>query len=114
MKKRLRDVMDYLEFDELMRIKQDLQSGGIHLGQLVDHKIREEMKKHEVQCSICNERIDPFSVNNFTLIFGPDDLKKKATFCAMDCLEYFLNNLKELRTEANPNQKPSETKPKEV
>ena len=99
MKKRLRDVVDYLEFEELVKIKQDLKSGGIHLAQLVDYKIKEEMKKHEVQCCVCNEKLDLYSVNNFTLMFGPEDLKKKASFCAIDCMEYFLQNLKDLRRE---------------
>ncbi|MBI4149988.1 hypothetical protein HY488_01140 [Candidatus Woesearchaeota archaeon] len=100
MKKKLRDVMDYLEYEELIKIKKDLTMGGLHLLQLVDSKIRDETKKHDVYCCICNGRLEPYSVNNYTLIFGPEDLRKKASFCAIDCLEYFLKNLKDLRESA--------------
>lgn len=97
MKKKLRDVMDYLEYEELLKIKKDLTMGGLHLLQLVDSKIKEETKCHDIYCCICNSRLEPYSVNNYTLVFGPEDLKKKASFCAVDCLEYFLKNLKDLR-----------------
>ena len=97
MKKKLREVMDYIEYDELIKIRKDISMGGIHLLQLVDQKLKEETKKHDVYCSICNARLELYSVNNFTLIFGPDDLRKKASFCAIDCMEYFLKNLKDLR-----------------
>ena len=110
MKKKLREVVDYLEYEELLKIKKDLTMGGLHLLQLVDKQIREETKKHEAFCCICNNRLDPYSVNNYTILFGPDDLKKKASFCAIDCLEYFLKNLKDLRqaTINNSTQKQSE------
>lgn len=97
MKKKLREVVDYLEYEELLKIKKDLTMGGLHLLQLVDTKIREETKKHDVYCCTCNNRLEAYSVNNYTLLFGPDDLKKRASFCAIDCLEYFLKNLKDLR-----------------
>jgi len=99
MKKKLREVVDYLEFEELVKMRKDLTMGGLHLLQLVDNKIREETKKHDVYCCICNNRLEPYSVNNYTIIFGPEDLKKKASFCAIDCLEYFLKNLRDLRQE---------------
>ena len=97
MKKKLRDVIDYLEYDELVKIKKDLTLGGLHLLQLVDAQIKEETKKHDVFCCVCNNKLDLYSVHNYTLVFGPDDLRKKASFCAIDCLEYFLKNLKDLR-----------------
>jgi len=97
MKKKLRDVMDYLEYEELLKIKKDLTMGGLHLLQLVDTKIKEETTRHDVFCCICNSRLEQYSVNNYTLIFGPEDLRKKASFCAIDCMEYFLKNLKDLR-----------------
>jgi hypothetical protein len=28
------------------------------------------------------------------LIFGPKDFRKKASFCALDCLEYFIEKIK--------------------
>ncbi len=106
MKKKLRDVMDYLEYEELVKMKADLSMGGIHLARMIDDKIREETNKHQDCCCICNNQMDPYNVNNFTLVFGPADLRKKASFCAVDCLEYFLKNLKEMRTEQKTTEIP--------
>jgi len=99
-KQKLRDMVDYLEYDELVKMKKDLEMGGIHIARLVENKIKEETLKHEDHCCICNNKIEQYSVNNFTLVFGPADLRKKATFCAIDCLEYFLKNLKDIKAES--------------
>jgi len=99
-KKKLREVMEYLEYEELIKMKKDLSEGGVHLASLIDSKIKEETNKHMDHCCICSNEIEPYNVNNFTLVFGPADLRKKATFCAVDCLEYFLKNLKEMKAEA--------------
>jgi len=97
MKKRLVEVMDYLDYEELMRMKQDLSLGGVNLMKVVEDKIAEEAVKQQKFCCTCNSRIDPQSTNNFTLEFGPTDIKRKASFCAIDCLEYFMKNLKDMR-----------------
>lgn len=97
-KKKFHELVEYLDYDELQRIRHDLTMGGVYLARLVEDQIQEENKKHESSCTICNTKIDAQSLSNFTLIFGPDDFKKKATFCALDCMEHFLENLKDLRT----------------
>jgi len=97
MKKRFTEVVEMIDFNELVNMKRDIDKGGMEINQVLTQKIKEELKKHNVYCSICNVKIDPYSTSNFTLIFGPEDLKKKATFCALDCMEYFLKNLKDLR-----------------
>jgi len=94
-KKKIDEVMDLLDLNELVSVKRDLDSGGERLGKLVSLRIKDELKKHSNFCCVCNAKLDPYSVSNFTLIFGPDDMKKKATFCAIDCLEHFLANLKD-------------------
>ena len=99
MKKRFTEVVEMIDFNELVNMKRDIDKGGMEINQVLTQKIKEELKKHNVYCSICNVKIDPYSTSNFTLIFGPEDLKKKATFCALDCMEYFLNNLKKIREE---------------
>ncbi len=94
MKYRFKDVIELLEVEELELIKQDIDKGGVNIKNLVKTKLKEEMKKHGSCCTTCATEIEPFSHNNFTLIFGPEDFKKKATFCAIDCMEYFLAHLK--------------------
>lgn len=97
MRYNVRDVIDVLEYNELTKLKKDLKHGGIHLRKLVEERIEEEQKKHNKKCCICGERIDTYSMNNFTLLFGPEDIKKKASFCALDCLNYFLKELEIIR-----------------
>lgn len=95
--KKIRDVLDFLEFDELQKMKRDLESGGFHLLRLVQRKISEKEMMHKQLCSFCGNELDPSSVHNYTLVFGPQDFRKKATFCGMDCMGSFLNNMNELR-----------------
>lgn len=97
MKRRFRDVIDLIEYDDLIKINKDIDGGAIHLKRLVEGKIKEHQKSHNTQCSECLNQIDPNSVNNFTLMFGPDDFKKKATFCGLDCMEYFIHKLKNIK-----------------
>ena len=97
MKYRLRDVIDSLEFDELIKMKKDLEYGGHHLKTFVDIKIDEEKRKHSLVCSVCTNQIKPESTNNYTLTFGPESFLKKASFCGIDCLENFIDDLKKIK-----------------
>ena len=94
MKKRFRDVVDLIDYDDLLKMKKDIEKGGTHISRLVDDKIKEEQKKHHRVCSVCTNDISDHSVSTYTLVFGPDDFKKKATFCGIDCLEYFISGMK--------------------
>jgi len=96
-KKRLRDVIDYLDESELKRIDTDLAHGGLHLRNFVQHKIKERETEHHGVCTNCQNDIDPHSSKIYTLIFGPSDFRKKATFCGSDCLLYFLNHLSTIK-----------------
>ncbi len=97
MKYRLRDVIDTLEHDELVKLKKDVDSGGFHLKKFLDQKIKEDERRHEQFCTVCASDIDPYSTTTFTLVFGPDGFKKKATFCAPDCLKFFLKRMEDLK-----------------
>lgn len=97
MKRRFAEVVEMIEFNELVNMKRDIDKGGHETNRIITQVIKEELKKHNTYCTTCSARIDPYNTSNFTLIFGPDDLKKKASFCALDCMEYFLQNLKDLR-----------------
>ena len=98
---RLRDVVPDLEYHELKKIQKDLDSGAIHLKNLIDQEISKKEKEHRKNCSVCQTDIDGYSTQNYTLIFGPSDFRKQATFCALDCLEYFIKDLKERKRKAN-------------
>jgi len=89
----LNDIIDVLDFRELVKLRQDLDNGGIHLKKLVEENIREKKEKHCKFCVICGTRINPYHPNNLTMIIGPEDNQKKASFCAKDCMQYFLDHM---------------------
>lgn len=97
MSRRFEEVIDILDYNELMRFKSDLDSGAITLKKLLEEKIKGRLKEHEKICATCSGDLNFYTTNNYTLIFGPDDFKKKASFCGLDCLEYFIIKLKDMK-----------------
>lgn len=55
----------------------------------VEQVLREIIEKQHQskQCTVCTA---PLTKENYTLEFGPGDLRQRARFCAHDCLSYFL------------------------
>ncbi len=102
MSRRFEEVIDVLDYDELMRFKSDLDSGAVTIKKLMEEKIKKKLKEHEKICATCSNNLNFYKSNNYTIVFGPDDFKKKASFCGLDCLEYFIIKLKEM------NDKPKE------
>ncbi len=90
------DAIGQLNYEELVEMQRDLFSGGASIKQLVSNKIKELNDSQTRVCATCGGTVN-LSVNHeYTLIFGPRDLKKRASFCAVDCLEYFFIQLKQL------------------
>ena len=100
MSRRFEEVFDILDYDELMRFKNDFDSGAITIKKSLEEKIKKRLKEHEKVCAVCSNQLDFYKTNNYTLIFGPDDFKKKASFCGLDCLEYFIIKLKDMKANA--------------
>ncbi|MBU1198631.1 MAG: hypothetical protein KKF46_04360 [Nanoarchaeota archaeon] len=87
---RLAKLIDRLDKEDLALIKKDLEFGNIE--KLINKKLLEKREEYSNQiCPVCQS--DNME-EGFTLIFGPKGLRKKASFCALDCLEYFLQKLK--------------------
>jgi hypothetical protein len=87
---KLTRLIESLDEEDLRLIKQDLEAGSIE--KLINHKIREQKQAdYNKVCPVCQTPIDEESL---TLIFGPKGLRKKASFCAIDCLEYFIERIK--------------------
>jgi len=95
---RFTEFLNSLDHYELVKLKQDLEKGNIQFAKLIQEKIKELEKKHAKCCTTCSNNLDPYNTNNYTLIFGPDDFRKKASFCGLDCLEYFLIKLKQMKS----------------
>jgi len=100
MSRKFEEMFDVLDYNELMRFKNDLDSGAITSKKLLEEKIKRRLKEHEKVCAICSNNLDFYKTNNYTLLFGPDDFKKKASFCGLDCLEYFIIKLKDIKASA--------------
>ena len=99
MKKKLREIVDNLEHEDLIKLQKDLEEEeGIHIKKLVSEKIQQIEENEKAVCVVCGNPINPYYTEHYTLISGPRDFRKKASFCALDCLEYFLKNLKESKT----------------
>ena len=96
MEMRFKDLINNLDHDELLSLRKDLQGGAVTIKKIIDGKIKENEKGKERYCAVCDKKMDIYSAN-YTLLFGPDDFKKRASFCAIDCLEYFINYLKDLK-----------------
>lgn len=94
---RLKEFLDSLEHYELLQLKQGLDRGSLNMGKAIQEKISEHEKKHAKFCVTCSNSLDPCNTSNYTLLFGPEDFKKKASFCGIDCLGYFLVKLKEIK-----------------
>ncbi|MCX8147248.1 MAG: hypothetical protein N3D84_02165 [Candidatus Woesearchaeota archaeon] len=87
-------AVDSMDIDELIKLKNDIDNGCQQIKEMIMKKIAHEIRKNT--CCICESRINPYSPFNFSLSFGPKDIKRKAKFCGIDCLLYFINNLREM------------------
>ncbi|MBW2968480.1 hypothetical protein KY362_08420 [Candidatus Woesearchaeota archaeon] len=93
MKLKLNDAIGSLAYDDLIELHEDLKEGGFTLRNMVEKRIVEKEKEQGKHCSICQSEIDVHSANNYTLLLGPEGLRRKASFCALDCLKYFITEI---------------------
>ena len=105
MDKRLRDIIHTLDYYELLKIKKDLRSGGQHLLDFIEHEITRREQDHHVFCTSCGSEIQHNASSVLTLVFGPHDFRKKATFCGKDCLDYFMAKMDASQRKQNAVQK---------
>jgi hypothetical protein len=73
---------------ELYMFEKDLKEGYIQ--KYIDRK-KEYFKIKDKICPVCGNTVRE---DCFVLIFGEPSIRKKAYFCGIDCLEYFINTLK--------------------
>lgn len=96
----MRRCIEAMGHDELERLSQDLGMKDGIVKSMVDRRLLEAHASAGRICSGCMGDMDPISINNYTIIFGPHDLRKKASFCGTDCLSHFIHQLKEMRNNA--------------
>lgn len=78
------EILDKLEESELELFERDLKEGYVQ--KYIDRK-KEFFKMKDKVCPVCGNNVEE---DCFVLIWGEPSIRKKAHFCGMDCLEYFL------------------------
>lgn len=84
-------MIESLSLRGLELLKHDLELGGKQTLALVEKKITQLELQHRKICATCGNGV---TTTNYTLLFGPHDLRKKASFCGIDCLERFQQRLR--------------------
>jgi hypothetical protein len=90
---RLLNMINSMDTDELRLIQRDLYEGNI--GYLVRRRLFELDKDKDDDkkvCPVCGTKITETN-DKFTLVFGPPDFRKKASFDEADCLRFFVSGL---------------------
>ncbi len=95
MKFKVRDILESIDEDDLYKMQADLSKGGFFLKKLVDDRLKKLENTKKGYCTTCGQPLEN-KHKTYTLLFGPEDFKKKASFCELDCLEYFLAGLRKV------------------
>ncbi|MBS3122244.1 hypothetical protein J4434_05165 [Candidatus Woesearchaeota archaeon] len=89
----IKEFIDSIDEEELYKLQYDLSKGSIALKKTVEEKIKEIENRKRKHCAVCGEELVE-KEGVYTLIFPHENLTKKASFCATDCMEFFLGKLK--------------------
>lgn len=82
---RLAALIEQLDAADLLLIQKDLQAGTID--RLVSRRLA-TLERHKT-CATCGRDLEP-GEQKYAIEFGPRDLRQKAWFDELDCLEHFL------------------------
>lgn len=91
----IKDIVSNMSIDDLKILRDDLKTQNYTL-----KLINEIIEKHEQSnkiCASCGNKIDPFSENKMVLTFGSQDFERRAHFCAIDCMSYFMEKYKKIK-----------------
>jgi len=83
-------LLKTVNLKELKEIEIELAEGKIQ--DILKERLA-SVERAQKTCPVCNRLIN--SQESFSLEFGPPDLRQRATFDGMDCLEYFIHHVKE-------------------
>ncbi|MFH1211392.1 MAG: hypothetical protein V1659_00505 [Candidatus Woesearchaeota archaeon] len=78
-----------IEYEDALRIRDFIKEGRMET--LINKKVKELENKVKV-CPTCSTLLE--REKSIVVQFGPKDFRKEARFCGIDCLEYFLKNMK--------------------
>ncbi|MBN2566466.1 hypothetical protein JXB02_00075 [Candidatus Woesearchaeota archaeon] len=99
----IKELIDGMDLSHLEKLKFDLESENSLTKQLIEKRMERLRSDGFKVCAVCGQDMRDVPMG-FTLIFGPDDFKKQAHFCALDCLEYFQKKLKAMAAGEEENE----------
>lgn len=76
-------ILEKFNNEELKEIKNAIETG--RLNEFIERRINATTK----HCPVCTSEVEE---GKLTLHFEENNMRKKASFCGKDCLQYFLNN----------------------
>ncbi len=88
--KKIKKVIENANLKELRELKSYLQ---FQIEEIIDeiNKRIEKLEESKKVCAVCGTPISEVD-EPFELIFGKRGFRKKAYFCGIDCLNFFLHN----------------------
>jgi hypothetical protein len=95
MEERLQQLLNSLEYKDLLHLQRDLKSGALLTQHVVSKKLNEVETSHRSFCAGCTKNMNVEKDDVYTLVFGDRTVKKKASFCGLDCLHEFTKNIQE-------------------
>lgn len=88
---KINEMIGSMDYMDLEMVHFDLKTGSKHLKHLVSCEIEKRNSQRAKICASCGVQVLEEKGDEILLTFGPKDLRQKATFCAIDCLTYFIN-----------------------
>ena len=103
LKRRLGDIVKSLSYEDLLELRKDSISKAPMLKYLVSECIK-ELESNGNRCATCSSALN---AEEYVLMFGRNEIKKKAYFCGLDCMEYFFSHLREITMKSLAREQPS-------
>lgn len=85
MKSKIREMLNSWDYDELKELESDIRNGGKKTIEALWDVMRNKFNNDKF-CAVCFNQLDE---RRISLNVGPN----KVSFCAFDCMEYFLVHL---------------------
>ena len=95
MKHKFKEFLENLDYNEVLDLKKQIKEPNSTIKEVLANHIDVIERINSRVCATCGNQLNS-ETKNLSLHFGPEDFKKKASFCAFDCLEFFLQQLKQI------------------
>lgn len=86
---KLAAIINSMNYNDLKAIEKDLYQGNI--GNLIKQNLEKiESVQPEKICATCGTSLKKPA---YVIEFGRDDFRRRASFCGLDCLNFFISNM---------------------